>query len=332
MPNLESAGGVSGRDRLRVLSMISDLTTGEYGGYQAVLAIHAEGSIEAEKLTILAQYNRRGATDYARWLAGLDDAQWPPVERGEEAEDGGFEQRIALVTGGGRGIGRAIATALAAEGAAVGVVARTTQQCEMVAAEIGERALAITADVSDPESCLRAVAALTERFGAPGVLVNAAGISPIRGRAERQDPATFAQIININLIGAFTMMHAAAEALGETGGSVVNVASTLGVAASPLLSAYGASKAGLIQLTRTLAREWASRSVRVNALCPGYVETDLTARMLTNDSIRESIFDQTPMRRLAEMREVVEPALFLASDDASYITGAALIVDGGFSA
>jgi NAD(P)-dependent dehydrogenase (short-subunit alcohol dehydrogenase family) len=243
-----------------------------------------------------------------------------------------FEECTALVTGGGRGIGRAIAEALAAEGAAVGIVARTLEQCETVAAQIGDRALAITADVSDPESCRRAVAAVTERFGSPNVLVNAAGISPIRGRAERQDVATFAQIIDINLVGAFAMTHAASEALGESGGSIVNVASTVGVAASPLLSAYGASKAGLIQLTRTLAREWASRRVRVNALCPGYVVTDLTAKMLTNDSIRESILEETPMRRLAEMHEVVAPALFLASEDASYITGAALLVDGGFSA
>lgn len=243
-----------------------------------------------------------------------------------------FEGRTAIVTGGGRGIGQAIASALAAEGAAIGVVARTTAQCEAVAAALGERALAITADVSDPDSCRRAVAAVTERFSAPSVLVNAAAISPIRGRAERQDVATFAQIVNINLVGALTMTHAAFDALVEHGGSVVNVASVLGVVASPLLSAYGASKAGLVQLTRTLAREWGERGVRVNALCPGYVETQLTAKMLSNDSIRESILNKTPMRRLAEMREVVEPALFLASDDASYITGAALLVDGGFGA
>ena len=169
-------------------------------------------------------------------------------------------------------------------------------------------------------------------FGRPSVLINAAGISPIRGRAERQDVDTFAQIVSVNLVGAFTMTHAAAPTLVQRGGAVVNVASVLGVAGSPLLSAYGASKAGLIHLTRTLAREWASQGVRVNVLCPGYVETDLTVKMLTNECIRESILDETPMRRLAEMHEVVAPALFLASSDASYITGAALLVDGGFAA
>ena len=246
--------------------------------------------------------------------------------------DGRFSGRTAIVAGGGRGIGRAIALALAAEGACVGVVARSREQCEAVAAEIGERGLALSGDVVDAQSCGRVIAEITARFGRPSVLVNAAGISPISGRAERQDVETFAQIINVNLVGAFTMTHAAAASLAEHGGAVVNVASALGVTASPLLSAYGASKAGLIQLTRTLAREWADRGVRVNALCPGYVETDLTSKMLTNQSILESILEQTPMRRLAEMHEVVGPALFLASDDASYMTGAALLVDGGFAA
>ena len=243
-----------------------------------------------------------------------------------------FEGRTAVVTGAGRGIGRAIAIALAAEGASVGIVARTTEQCEAVAAEIGERGLALSADVSDAESCAGAITAVARRFSPPSLLVNAAGISPVRGRAERQDVAMFAQIVSVNLVGAFTMSHAAAEALFEHGGAVVNIASTLGVAASPLLSAYGASKAGLIQLTRTLAREWASREVRVNALCPGYVETALTARMLASELIRESILEETPMGRLADMAEVVAPALFLASSEASYITGAALTVDGGFAA
>src|SRR5262249_39028989 len=156
--------------------------------------------------------------------------------------------------------------------------------------------------------------------------------SPLRGRAELYDPGTFAEIVDVNLVGAFRMMHASAASLLDGGGAVVNVASTLGAVASPLLSAYGASKAALIHLTRTLAREWAANDVRVNAICPGYVETELTSRMLANPSILEEILAQTPLHRLAEMREVVEPALFLASDAASYVTGAALLVDGGHAA
>ena len=245
---------------------------------------------------------------------------------------GRFGGRVALVTGGGRGIGRAIALGLAAEGAQVAVVARSAEQCEAVAAEIGDGGLAAPGDVSDAESCERAVSFVLARLGRPSVLVNAAGISPVRGRAERYDVGTFAEIVEVNLVGAFTMMHAAAASLLDGGGAVVNVASTLGVTASPLLSAYGASKAGLIQLTRTLAREWAEHGVRVNALCPGYVETELTSRMLANPAILESVVAATPLHRLAEMEEIVAPALFLASEEASYITGAALLVDGGQAA
>ena len=128
------------------------------------------------------------------------------------------------------------------------------------------------------------------------------------------------------------MTHAAAAALADSGGAVVNIASTLGVAASPLLSAYGASKAGLIHLTRTLAREWApQRGARQRAL-PRLRRNRSDGEDARDEPIRESILEQTPMRRLAEMREVVAPALFLASDEASYITGAALVVDGGFAA
>jgi NAD(P)-dependent dehydrogenase (short-subunit alcohol dehydrogenase family) len=243
-----------------------------------------------------------------------------------------FAGRVALVTGAGRGIGRGIALALAREGAAVGVVARSREQCEAVAAEIGDRAVALPCDVRDPEGCARILAELGARFGRPSLLVNGAGISPVRGRAERQDVETFAEIVAVNLVGAFTMTRAAAAPLCDGGGAVVNIASTLGVAASPRLAAYGASKAALIQLTRTLAREWAPYGVRVNALCPGYVETEMTAAMLAHEPIRDAILEQTAMGRLAELDEVVGPALFLASDEASYTTGAALLVDGGFAA
>lgn len=170
------------------------------------------------------------------------------------------------------------------------------------------------------------------RFGTPSLVVNAAGISPVRGPLERHDAASFEQILAVNLLGAVGMCRAAAGALAESTGSVVNIASVLGLTGSPLLSAYGASKAALIHFTRTLAREWGGLGVRVNALCPGYVETELTARMLAKQPILDAIVEQTPMGRLPTMDEIVEPALFLGSDQASFITGAALVVDGGFAA
>ena len=243
-----------------------------------------------------------------------------------------FESRVCLVTGGGRGIGRAIALGLAREGGSVGVVARTRSQCEAAAAEIGERGLALEVDVTVRESCEQAVAALSARFGPPSVLVNAAGISPVRQRAETHDVEAWREIIDVNLTGAYLMTRAAAPALLERGGSVVMLASVLGAAASPRLAAYGASKGGLVQLTRTLAREWADRGVRVNAVCPGYVETELSALLLAVDRLRDEIVSATPLGRIATVDEIVGPALFLASDEASYITGAVLLVDGGMAA
>jgi NAD(P)-dependent dehydrogenase (short-subunit alcohol dehydrogenase family) len=202
-----------------------------------------------------------------------------------------FAGRSCLVTGGGRGIGRAIAVGLAREGGSVGIAARSDGECTEVAAETG--GLAVPPDVTDLESCERAVSAVTE---------------------------------------ASLATRAAAPALLEHGGAVVMIASVAGIAAAARLAAYGASKAGLVQLTRTLAREWADRGVRVNALCPGYVETEMTAALLAAPHRRDEILAATPLGRLATMDEVVAPALFLASDEAAYITGAALLVDGGTAA
>jgi NAD(P)-dependent dehydrogenase (short-subunit alcohol dehydrogenase family) len=243
-----------------------------------------------------------------------------------------FEGRVCLVTGGGRGIGRAIALALAAEGGTVGVAARTRWQCEEVAGEIGDRGLAVELDVTDEEACARAVAEVTSRLGEPTILINAAGISPVRQRAELHNVDAFRQIVEVNLTGAYLVTRAAAPALLQRGGAVVMVASVAGAIGSPRLAGYGASKAALIQLTRTLAREWADRGVRVNAICPGYVETELTEAMLAVERLRAEVLAETPLGRLAKLEEIIAPALFLASDEASYVTGAALLVDGGIAA
>lgn len=243
-----------------------------------------------------------------------------------------FDGRTCIVTGGGRGIGRAVALALAAEGASVAVCARTAGQVEGVAGEIGERALAVVLDVTDQASCERAVAEVTARLGPPSVLVNAAGISPVRQRAEEHAVDAWRDILDVNLTGSFLMTRAAAPALLERGGAVVMISSVTGRIASPRLAAYGASKAGLTHLTRTLAREWAWRGVRVNAVSPGYVETELTGAMLAVERLREAVVAETPLGRVATVEEIVPAVLFLVSDEASYITGAELLVDGGMAA
>jgi gluconate 5-dehydrogenase len=244
---------------------------------------------------------------------------------------GRFDGRVCIVTGGGRGIGRGIALGLAAEGASVGVVARTRAQCEAVAGAIGDQALPVPADATDHEACERAVAQVTERFGRVSVLVNAAGVSPVRQRAELHDVEAWRRILEVNLTGAYLMTRAASTGLLDGGGSVVMVSSVTGATSSPRLAAYGASKAGLTQLTRTLAREWADRGVRVNAVSPGYVETEMTEGLLGVERLRNEIVASTPLGRIGRIEEVVAPALFLASEEASYITGAELLVDGGMA-
>ncbi len=247
-----------------------------------------------------------------------------------EAGRARFRDRVCLVSGGSRGIGRAIAEGLVSEGARVAIGARSLDRCRETAGAIG--ALALALDVSDPASCAEAIATVSRELGRTSVLINAAGVSPVRQKAEVHDLAAWRAILDTNLLGSFQLTQAAAPGLLDGGGSVVMVASMLGTMASPRLAAYGASKGGVVQLTRTLAREWADRGVRVNAIGPGYVPTDLNAGMLAHERLHREIVDATPMGRLGELREIVAPALFLASEEASYITGQLLCIDGGTSA
>jgi 3-oxoacyl-[acyl-carrier protein] reductase len=230
--------------------------------------------------------------------------------------------RLALVTGGSRGIGRAIAVELARAGAEVVVGYRSAaEEAEQVATEIGGRA--VQADLSVPGEA----AGLVDAAGDIDILVNNAGLTR-DGLIARMSDEDWRTVIDTNLGGAFATCRAAARGMMKRrSGSIVNLTSVVGLHGNPGQTNYAASKAGLIGLTKALARELATRGVRVNAIAPGYIETALTG--VLPEAVREAILGNTPLGRLGTPEDVAGAVRFLCSDEASFITGEVLLVDGG---
>ncbi len=233
-----------------------------------------------------------------------------------------LEGRLALVTGGSRGIGRAIAVELANAGAQVVVGYRSgAEEAEQVAAEIGGRA--VQADVSDPAEAAR----LVEEAGDIEILVNNAGLTR-DGLIARMSDEDWRTVIDTNLGGVFATCRAAARGMMKRrSGAIVNLSSVVGVHGNPGQTNYAASKAGIIGFTKALARELATRNVRVNAVAPGYIETALTD--VLPEAVREHLLGATPLGRLGVPADVAGAVRFLCSDEASFITGEVLLVDGG---
>lgn len=243
---------------------------------------------------------------------------------------------VALVTGAGRGIGRAIALALAQVGVSVALVARSHHELSAVEAEVlgsGGRALAIAADITAEGIAEELVGRAEGHFGPLDILVNAAGISPVYVRTERMAIADWDAVMNTNLRAAFLLCQAAGRGMLERRkGAIVNVASIGALVALPRLAAYCAAKGGLVALTRVLAVEWADRGVRVNAVAPAYVRTAMTQGLEAHPTLGPQLIAQTPMGRLGEPSEVASAVVYLVSSGASYITGQTLYVDGGWTA
>ena len=239
--------------------------------------------------------------------------------------------KIALVTGGSRGIGRAIALKLAEAGCDVAVLyagrkdaaEETVQQLQ----GLGVRAICVQCDVSDENQVAAAFKQVSEELGLPDILVNNAGI--VRDcLTMRMSAENFRAVLDTNLTGAFNMIHACLPGfLRRRSGRIINISSVSGMMGNPGQANYASSKAGLIGLTKTIAREVASRGITVNAVAPGFIETDMT-RSMNEDALNAGV-KQVPMGRMGRPEDVANAVRFLASDEASYITGCVLKVDGG---
>jgi len=246
-----------------------------------------------------------------------------------------FADRVVLVTGGNRGIGLAAARQFAAEGAGVALMCRRAERGAAAAATI-PGAEPVAGDVRRADDCARAVAATLDRFGRLDVLVNNAGVIYRDRTVDVLTEAEWDETFDVNVKGAFLMTRAALAALRASGGAIVNVASYVALVGFAGAAAYAASKAALVGLTRSLALDHAREGLRVNAVCPGSVDTDMihTAWQAfpDPDAARRAWEEKHPLGRIATADEVAAAILFLASDEAGFITGTALPVDGGITA
>ena len=247
-----------------------------------------------------------------------------------------LDGRRALVTGGSKGLGLVMATALAEAGADVALVSRNLAECraaaDTVARATGRRAIALEADVTRADQVDRLVTQVRENLGPVDILINNAGIN-VRGAAEELNESDWDAVVDVNLKAPFLVARRLGPDMCKRGwGRVINMGSILSVIALPGRAPYASAKAGLLNLTKVLALEWAGKGVTVNAICPGPFATDMNKPLLNDPEKYKAFVAKIPMGRWGELHEIAGAAVFLASDAASYVTGSALFVDGGWTA
>ena len=244
-----------------------------------------------------------------------------------------LEGKVAIVTGASRGIGEAIARMFAANGAKVVCASRKLEGVTAVAESIGPAAIAVAAHTGREDDCVALVQAAVEKLGKVDILVNNAATNPYFGPMLDVDVGAWDKTFEVNTKGYFWMAREVARHLRARGaaGSIINMASVAGIVASPLQGVYAMTKAAVISMTKTLAYELAGNEIRVNAIAPGFVDTKFAAAVLKNDALLDEVLRMTPMKRYAQPDEIAGCALYLASDSASYLTGQAIVIDGGMT-
>lgn len=245
-----------------------------------------------------------------------------------------LDDKVAIVTGGSKGLGQAMAIGLGAAGAQVVVTSRTTNLIEATANEIvknGGRAIAIPVDVKSQKSIDDMVATVHEKFGRVDILINNAGIAPM-GKAVDISVEEWDDVMNTNLKSAFLLSRAVGRImLAQKKGKVINIGSVLGTMASNVALPYCTTKAGLAHMTRALALEWAPFRINVNCIAPGFFETEMTKRQQEDEAHNKFLKFKIPFRRLGKPEEIVGTAIFLSSEASDYMTGSVLVIDGGYS-